>query len=203
MFVRGSGVISVGNGADTIAADEFMGTMRAGSGHDSISIKDSSALFKLGRGNDTIAMSGGATVQAGAGHDDFVVLQNSKNNIVAGGTGHDTFEYQYSDFSNEALKDGAADSKSAAFGALLINHFTRHDVLNIHDLSGGGGFTQTEVNANATVRDGGLHHNVTIVFDTAGGAGAGTIVLAGIGTHGHHLTSIDALISRGYHLAFS
>jgi hypothetical protein len=38
---------------------------------------------------------------------------------------------------------------------------------------------------------------------TTGNATAGTIVLKGIGTHAHVLSSIDALVAHGYSLAFS
>ena len=146
------------------------------------------------------------TVNLGAGHDSVVVDPNMHNLIVVhNGIGHDTLQYQYSDAAHDPgpAGDGSADSAATASGKVVIGHFVKAlDFLNFDD-TGADALTKTEVNAFAKVHDGGLHHAVTIVIDTSAGAAAGTIVLQGVGTLHHSLTSIDALVAHHFHLTFS
>jgi hypothetical protein len=226
------GVISIAGGNDTVFAHELVGRLSlSGKGADSITAFDSTAVVKTGNGNDTVAVSGGTTVNLGNGqHVQFVdhhhggsTTGGSHNNIlVKGGGGQDTFTYEYTDFgitgtgSTELTGHDGAVAKEAGHpvgffgdGSLTISHFTHKDVLNFDDYTEPPGslfppigITQAEANANMKVTDGGLHHNVTIVIDTAGGSAAGTIVLKGIGTASHQLHSIDTL-AVAYHLQFS
>jgi hypothetical protein len=180
----------------------------AGNGRDSISATHSAALIKVGKGNDTVFASGGATVMAGHGHDKLVFGFDSANPhgnlVLTGGAAHDTFQYNYSDSAHNDGSVNQAKGHAPIEVTVSIHDFQKHgDVLAFHDTDGGIGFTRTQVNAHAAVTDGGLHHNVTIVMRTETGAAAGTIVLKGIGTAGHHLNSIDALVAHGYHLSFS
>jgi hypothetical protein len=230
VFYDGSGVVSVGSGQDTVHIDSFIGTVTAGNGSDKVTVTNASALVKVGNGNDTVIVSGAVSVRLGNGHDQFVDQHptitsrgGSHNNIsVQGGAGHDTFTYEYTDFGKGGAGDleGTAGDGAVAVepgqptgfyadGRLVISHFTHKDVLNFNDYTEqpgnifpASGITQTEANAHMTVTDAGLHHNVTIVIDTAGGNAAGTIVLKGIGTANHHFNSIDAL-AAAYHLHFS
>jgi hypothetical protein len=86
--------------------------------------------------------------------------------------------------------------------AVITDFNKRADVLRFHD-TGGDAFTQADLLNGATVTDHGLHHSVLIVIHTSVGAAAGTIVLKGIGTAGHQLNSINALVAHGYHLQFA
>jgi hypothetical protein len=203
-----------------------------GSGGDLITATHATAVINAGGSNDTVSVAGAMTVKLGGGHDQFVdrhisVFSGSRggslnNIIVQGGPGHDTFTYEYTDSgsggpgSNDpGANDGAVATtagKPAGFfgdGRLVVSHFTHNDVLNFDDYTESPGtifpttgITQVEANAHMKVTDHGLHHDVTIVIDTAGGSAAGTIVLKGIGTASHSLNSIDHL-AAAYHLQFS
>jgi Ca2+-binding RTX toxin-like protein len=197
----GRGRLSFGPGHDTIFASHFAGTIHGGGGGDLISLSSSSGLITGGRGNDTILVAGHMTVRSGGGHDDLVFFSNTHNHILAtGGPGTDTFQYNFSDGAGDV---GGPPDGSAIFhlGRIVITDFHKRDTLVFHDVPGDR-FDQAEVNANATVTDHGKHHAVTIVIHTTHGHGAGTLVLRGIGTKGHHLNSIDALASH-YHLSFT
>jgi hypothetical protein len=197
----GRGLVSFGRGNDTMFASNFRGTIHSGTGHDFISLSGASGLVTGGKGNDTILVAGHLSVKGGRGHDDLVFFSNSSNKIHAtGGIGTDTFQYNYSDGAGDV---GGPPDGSAIFhlGRIVITDFNKRDTLVFHDVPGDH-FDQAEVNANATVTDHGQHHAVTIVIHTTHGHGAGTLVLRGIGTQGHHLNSIDALAAH-YHLSFT
>jgi hypothetical protein len=124
--------------------------------------------------------------------------------IVNTSGGHDTFEYQYDD-SNHESGPHAGDANSVGIGTAILTHFDKKtDVLVFTQSIGfGEALTESDVQNAATVIDHVGGHSIKIVIHTSHSAAAGTIVLKGIGTLHHKLTSIADLMNNGYHLEFS
>ena len=211
---RGDGNLAFDHGHDTISAHLFNGTVTGKGGDDLIEVINSTAIVNGNGGHDTITVGGAITLSAG--HNDLVRFEDEQGNfngahalkmVVANTSGgHDTFEYQYSDGAGtpDLLHGGIAGG--TGIGTVIIDNFIKKtEVLLFHDDSGYDKFSAADLeNPKAvTVVDHGKHHDIDITIHTTGGATAGTIVLKGVGTQGHHLHSIAALIVAGYHLAFS
>ena len=114
---------------------------------------------------------------------------------------NDTFVYQYDDFGNESGIH-AGDANAVGIGTAVIAGFSRKtDVLAFRDETQDA-FSRADLQNAATVADHGLHHDVDIVIHTSAGMAVGTIVLKGLGTVGHKLNSINALVAHGFHLEF-
>jgi hypothetical protein len=207
----GSGAITIGSGHDTINAADFSGTV-SGHGHDSIKVTNASADVSAGGGHDTISVGG--AINLAAGHNDLIAFQDLstipagthlhlvKSVLATVSGGHDTFVYQFDDDNHESgLHVGDADSKGIGADA-IVGFAKKTDVLRFHD-TGGDPFTQADLQNAATLIDHVGGHSITIVIHTSAGSAAGTIVLKGLGTIHHQLTSINDLVNHGYHLQFS
>ena len=116
----------MGAGADSIYAANVLswqGSISGGAGADTFLISTlSDAAIYGGTDKDSINISGslyGATVDFGAGNEQFTLTVGSTASNVQGGSGNDTFVVNTANLLTASSIAGGAGNDSVSFGAVL------------------------------------------------------------------------------------
>ena len=142
---NGTGLITLGNGNDTVVANGATTSVAAGNGNDSVTAGGNNDVITLGNGKNTVTAAGntdhitlgnGNNTVTAAGSGDTGILGSGSNTVTAAGSGG-TFTFNASATSVNTLTFGANDKATVNGGTLGATLNGAGDTLVLNNVKAG------------------------------------------------------------------